>query len=238
MLIPSIDLRGGRVVQLVQGRREALAYDDVFAWVEQFKTFPCVQLIDLDAAMGRGANTELIAEICKVLPCRVGGGLRTIEAAASALAAGARDIILGSGLFTQDGVNEAFATSVANTCGADRVIAAVDARHGQVVVHGWKLALPITPVEAVKRLEPWCGGVLYTHVDTEGLMRGIDMDAVQAVRGATGHRLAAAGGITTWDEINALDAMQVDAVVGMAVYTGRLPLTPGARGSGSGARDS
>jgi phosphoribosylformimino-5-aminoimidazole carboxamide ribotide isomerase len=227
MLIPSIDLRGGRVVQLVQGRSEALAYDDVFAWVEQFKSFPRVQLIDLDAAIGRGNNTELVAEICRVLPCRVGGGLRTPEAAARALEAGAREVILGSALFKRDGIDEPFAASVASLCSAKRVIAAVDARHGQVVVHGWRRALALSPIDAVAMLEPWCDGFLYTHVDTEGMMRGIDMDAVKAVRDATSRRVAAAGGITTWDEINALETMGVDAVVGMAVYTGTLPLTPG-----------
>lgn len=221
-MIPSIDLRGGRVVQLVQGRREALAYDDVFAWVERFKPFSRVQLIDLDAAMGRGHNRELVAEICKVLPCRVGGGLRTADAAADALAAGAREVILGSGLFSQHGVDEAFAASVASACGAPRVIAAVDARHGQVVVHGWRRAVPLTPVDAVRVLEPWCGGFLYTHVDTEGLMRGIDMDAVRAVCQATTHRISAAGGITTWEEVDDLDAIGADAVVGMAIYTGTL----------------
>lgn len=226
MLIPSIDLRGGRVVQLVQGRREALAYDDVFQWVEQFKDFPRVQLIDLDAAMGRGDNTTLVAEICRALPCRVGGGLRSVEAAERALAAGAKEIILSSALFTKDGVDDAFAASIASACGAPRVVAAVDARHGQVVVHGWRLALPISPVDAVRLLEPWCGGFLYTHVDTEGLMRGIDMDAVKAVRDATTRPVAAAGGITSWDEINALETIGVDAVVGMAVYTGTLPLNP------------
>jgi phosphoribosylformimino-5-aminoimidazole carboxamide ribotide isomerase len=226
MLIPSIDLRGGRVVQLVQGRHEALAYDDVFRWVEQFAGFPVVQLIDLDAAMGRGHNRDLVAEICGRLPCRVGGGLRTAEAAAWALAAGAKDVIVGSALFTRHGIDESFAASVASECSSARVIAAVDARHGQVVVQGWRQALPLSPVEAVALLEPWCSGFLYTHVDTEGLMRGIDMDAVKAVRAATPHRLAAAGGITTWDEIRALDAIGADAVVGMAVYTGTLPLTP------------
>lgn len=227
MLIPSIDLRGGRVVQLVQGRREALAYDDVFAWVEQFKAFPRVQLIDLDAAIGRGNNTDLVVQICRVLPCRVGGGLRTPEAAARALEAGAREVILGSALFKRDGIDEPFAASVASLCSAKRVIAAVDARHGQIVVHGWRRALPLSPTDAVKMLEPWCDGFLYTHVDTEGMMRGIDMDAVKAVRDATSRRVAAAGGITSWDEINALESMGVDAVVGMAVYTGTLPLTPG-----------
>jgi phosphoribosylformimino-5-aminoimidazole carboxamide ribotide isomerase len=226
MLIPSIDLRGGRVVQLVQGRREALAYDDVFAWVEQFKDFPRVQVIDLDAAIGRGENTLLIEQICRVLPCRVGGGLRTPEAAARALDAGAKEVILGSALFRRGGIDDAFAAAAASACGAPRIIAAVDARHGQVVVHGWRQALAISAPDAVRQLDPWCGGFLYTHVDTEGLMRGIDMDAVQAVRDATARRIAAAGGITSWDEIRALEALGVDAVVGMAVYTGMLPLTP------------
>jgi phosphoribosylformimino-5-aminoimidazole carboxamide ribotide isomerase len=226
MLIPSIDLRGGRVVQLVQGRREALAYDDVFAWVEQFKAFPRVQVIDLDAAIGRGENTELVEQICRVLPCRVGGGLRTAEAAVRALDAGAKEVIIASALFRRGSIDESFAAAVASACSAARVIAAVDARHGQVMVHGWRQALSITPVEAVRLLEPWCGGFLYTHVDTEGLMRGIDMDAVKNVRDATSHRIAAAGGITSWDEINSLEAMGIDAVVGMAVYTGILPLTP------------
>lgn len=226
MLIPSIDLRGGRVVQLVQGRREALAYEDVFEWVEQFKPFPRVQLIDLDAAIGSGNNTELVARICGQIPCRVGGGLRTPEAAERALAVGAKEVIVASALFKRSGIDEAFAASVASACGAARVIAAVDARHGQVVVHGWRQAVPLSAPEAVALLEPWCGGFLYTHVDTEGLMRGIDMDAVKAVRNVTKHRVAAAGGITTWDEINELDALGIDAVVGMAVYTGILPLTP------------
>jgi phosphoribosylformimino-5-aminoimidazole carboxamide ribotide isomerase len=226
MLIPSIDLRGGRVVQLVQGRREALAYDDVFEWVEQFRPFPRVQLIDLDAAIGRGNNTELVATICRELPCRVGGGLRSVDDAERALAAGAREIIIGSALFTRDGIDHAFAASVASACSAARVIAAVDARHGQVVVHGWRQAVALSAPEAVRELEPWCDGFLYTHVDTEGLMRGIDMEAVKAVRDATSRRISAAGGITTWDEINELSALGIDAVVGMAVYTGTLPLTP------------
>ena len=226
MLIPSIDLRGGRVVQLVQGRHEALSYDDVFEWVEQFRRFPRVQLIDLDAAMGRGNNTALVAQICEQLPCRVGGGLRSPDAATAALAAGAKEIIVASALFTRSGIDETFARAVAAACGAERVVAAVDARHGHVVVQGWRQAVPLGPSEAVVLLEPFCGGFLYTHVDTEGMMRGIDMEAVKAVRGATTRRVAAAGGITTWDEIHALDAIGVDAVVGMAVYTGTLPLAP------------
>ena len=235
MLVPSIDLRGGRVVQLVQGRREALAYDDVFEWVERFATFPRVQVIDLDAALGTGDNGALVARICGRLPCRVGGGMRTPDAARRALGAGAQEVIFGSALFTADGVDESFAESVAEACGAARLVAAIDALGGRVAVKGWKETLPVSPADAARRLEPWCGGMLYTHIDTEGLMGGIDMDAVRTVRDATSRRVSAAGGISTWDEINALDAMGVDAVVGMAVYTGRLSLTQsglGTRGSG------
>jgi phosphoribosylformimino-5-aminoimidazole carboxamide ribotide isomerase len=226
MLIPSIDLRGGRVVQLIQGQREALAFDDIFQWVEKFAAFPRVQVIDLDAAMGSGDNRELIAQICRRLPCRVGGGLRTPEAAARALRTGAQEVILGSALFTAGGVNEAFAAAAAEACGASRVVAAVDARGGRVAVKGWKETLPVSPADAARQLEAWCGGVLYTHIDTEGLMRGIDMEAVNAVRNATSRRVSAAGGITTWEEIQALDAMGIDAVVGMALYTGMLAISP------------
>ena len=224
MLIPSIDLRGGRVVQLVQGRRQALAFDDVEEWVQRFAGYARVQVIDLDAAMGTGDNRDLVARICRALPCRVGGGLRTPGAAAAALEAGAQEVIVGSMLFAGDGVNAAVAASVADVCGASRVIAAVDALGGRVAVKGWTETLPLSAADAARGLEPWCGGFLYTHIDTEGLMGGIDMDAVSAVRNATSRRVAAAGGITTWDEINALDAMGVDAVVGMAVYTGTLDL--------------
>ena len=226
MLIPSIDLRGGRVVQLVQGQRQALAFDDVFQWVARFAPFPRVQVIDLDAAMGAGDNRSLVAEICRRLPCRVGGGLRTSEAAVLALEAGAREAIVGSALFTAGGVDTARAAAFAEACGASRIIAAVDARGGRVAVKGWKETLAISPTDAARQLEPWCGGVLYTHIDTEGLMGGIAMEAVKAVRDATSRRLSAAGGITTWEEINALDAMGVDAVVGMAIYAGVLSIGP------------
>ena len=226
MLIPAIDLQAGRVVQLVQGEREALAFHDVDAWVERFRGFPRVQVIDLDAAKGTGHNRDLLTRICRELPCRVGGGLRSVDGAARALAAGAEEVILGSALFSGSGIDEDFAEEVSRACGLARVMGAVDARRGQVAVRGWLDTVRMTPAEAVARLEPWCGGFLYTHVDTEGLMGGIDMDAVRAVRAATTRRLTAAGGIRTWDEVHALEALGVDAVVGMAVYTGAMSLSP------------
>ena len=183
-----------------------------------------MQVIDLDAALGSGDNHELTAGICRLLPCRLGGGLRTPDEARRALDAGAQEVIIGSALFSEAGVDLAFAASVAEACDRQRVVAAVDARGGRVAVNGWQKMLPISPADAARRLDPWCGGVLYTHIDSEGLMGGIDMDAVKAVRAATSRRVSAAGGITTWDEIRALDALGIDAVVGMAVYTGTLEI--------------
>jgi phosphoribosylformimino-5-aminoimidazole carboxamide ribotide isomerase len=224
MLIPSIDLQNGHVVQLVQGDRLAIQAPDPEPWIQKFSTFPRVQLIDLDAAMGRGDNAALVAAICRRLPCRVGGGIRSIERARAVLAAGAHAVIASSALFRDGAVNVAFAAALAEAVGAEHVIAAVDSRGGHVAIHGWKTVLPITAVDAVRALEPYCAEFLYTHVDKEGLMQGTDVDAILAVRRATARRVTAAGGITTWQEIDRLDAERVDAVVGMAVYTGQLPL--------------
>jgi phosphoribosylformimino-5-aminoimidazole carboxamide ribotide isomerase len=222
MLIPSIDLQNGAVVQLVQGEKLAIRDEDVFRWVRRFKRFPKVQVIDLDAAMGTGDNLAIVRQIAGSLSCRVGGGIRTVERASEVLAAGARHIIAGSSLFADGKPDIAFARTLADAIGRERVIAAVDSRGGYVVIHGWKRTLPLTPVEAVRALEPYCDEFLYTHVDTEGTMGGTNMDAIRAVREATTRRLTAAGGITTQAEIDALDTIGVDAVVGMAIYTGAL----------------
>jgi phosphoribosylformimino-5-aminoimidazole carboxamide ribotide isomerase len=226
MLIPSIDLQGGAVVQLIQGERLAIKDDDVFRWVRRFARFPKVQVIDLDAATGVGDNLALVRHIASSLSCRVGGGIRTIERATDVLAAGAQQIIAGSSLFKAGRPDLAFAKALADRVGVDRVIAAVDSRGGHVVIHGWKTTLPLTAVQAVNALEPYCGEFLYTHVDTEGLMRGTDIEAIRAVRQATTRRVTAAGGITTQAEIDELDALGVDSVVGMALYTGTLNPEP------------
>jgi phosphoribosylformimino-5-aminoimidazole carboxamide ribotide isomerase len=222
MLIPSIDLQGGRIVQLVQGERLAVESSDIDEWVDRFKGFARVQLIDLDAAKGNGNNDALVTSICSRLPCQVGGGIRSIDRARTLLGQGARRVILGSALFTQDDVNAAFVESVSEAIGADQLIAAVDSRQGRVVIHGWRTMLPLTPLEAIGKLEPFVGEFLYTHVDLEGLMQGTDMAAIGAIRRATSRRVTAAGGITTAEEIAQLESIGVDAVVGMALYTGRL----------------
>ena len=224
MLIPSIDLQGGRIVQLVQGEKLAVAATDPEVWIHRFSPFPRVQLIDLDAAKGEGDNAAMVAEICKRLPCRVGGGIRSIERATAVLGDGAHAVIASSALFRNGTVDVEFARALSTAVGAERVIGAVDSRGGHVAIHGWRTVLAMTAVDAVRALEPFCGEFLYTHVDKEGLMQGTDIEAILSVRRATGRRVTAAGGITTWDDIDLLDAHQVDTVVGMAVYTGQLQL--------------
>ncbi len=224
MLIPSIDLQNGHVVQLIQGETLAIEAPDPEPWIRKFARFPRVQLIDLDAAKGRGHNSALVATICGRLPCRVGGGIRSIDRARAVLGAGAHAVIVSSALFRDGTVDIEFARMLAEAIGPEQVIAAVDSRGGRVAIHGWKTVLPITAVEAVLALELYCGEFLYTHVDTEGLMGGTDMDAILAVRRATARRVTAAGGITTREEIDRLHSERVDAVVGMAIYTGQLSL--------------
>lgn len=230
MLIPSIDLRGGKVVQLVQGERLALEDADLDAWIRRFAAFPKLQLIDLDAAIGTGDNDTLVQFVCGQRPCRVGGGIRSVARAQKVLADGATHVIVGSSLFTNGRPDLSFAAELARAVGRDRVIAAVDARGGRVAIKGWRETVPLTAAEAVKALEPFCAEFLYTHVDKEGLMEGTDMDAIRAVREATARPVVAAGGITTQAEIDELHGMGVDAVVGMAIYTGRLTIpSPDAR---------
>ena len=229
MLIPSIDLMGGRIVQLVQGERKVLEFSDFEYWIERFAGFPIVQLIDLDAAMNRGNNRALLRQFTSRLPCQVGGGIRSVYAAQEVLAIGARKVIVGSALLKDGSVNTTFANDLSTAVGRACVIAAVDSKGGRVTVQGWTEISPLTPQHAMCALEPYCGGFLYTHVDTEGLMRGIPMDVVRGLRTTTSLPLTVAGGITTQEEIDELDALGVDAVVGMAIYTGRLQLRNASR---------
>ena len=222
MLIPAIDLQHGRVVQLVQGETPAIESDDVDAWIRRFREYPKVQLIDLDAAKGEGNNDTLVRRISGELPCRVGGGIRTIERARDVLNGGAHQIILGSALFSSGRINGEFARELSTAFGPDRLIAAVDSRGGRVAIHGWRTLLDISPEVAVRELEHWFGEFLYTHIDREGLMQGTDIAAIKAVKDATTRKVTAAGGITSWKEIEELDALGIDSVVGMALYAGKL----------------
>ena len=222
MLIPSIDLMGGRIVQLVQGEKLKLAFDDFEYWIGRFAKYPVVQLIDLDAAMRQGENRALIEMFCKRLPCQVGGGLRTAEDGRALLDAGARRVIYGSSLFGADGVNKSFAAGLKKALGEEALVFSVDTKGGRVAVKGWKDSVALTPEEAVTWLEDYCGAFLYTHVDTEGTMSGFPMDVAAVLRATTAKQLIVAGGIKERAEVDALDAMGVDAVAGMAVYSGAM----------------
>ena len=224
MLIPSIDLMGGKIVQLVQGEKKALEFDNFDEWVNRFAKFPLVQLIDLDAAMGKAPNSELIKFFVGKLPCQVGGGIRSIEAARGTLGLGARRVILGSTLIKDGEINAPFARQLANEFGPEKLVFAIDARGGKIAIRGWKEVTPITPLQVVKALDPYCGAFLYTHIDTEGLMQGLPLEPVRELRAATSKQLIAAGGITSQQEIDTLHRMGVDAVVGMALYLGRISL--------------
>jgi phosphoribosylformimino-5-aminoimidazole carboxamide ribotide isomerase len=222
VLIPSIDLMEGKIVQLIQGSKKALETTDFEAWIERFSRYPLVQLIDLDAAMGKGSNRALVEQFATRLPCQVGGGIRSIEAAEHMLRAGARRIIIGSALVRDAQIDRAFAEELARRLGRDRLVFAVDSRGGKVAISGWKEATELTPIEMMQALEPWCAAFLYTHIDTEGLMKGIPFDVVRDLRQATTRQLIVAGGITNTDEVERLHAIGVDAVVGMAIYTGQV----------------
>ena len=220
MLIPSIDLMGGKIVQLVQGEKKALEFENFAEWVGRFAHYPLVQLIDLDAAMGRGNNRALIAEFCSKLPCQVGGGIRSSESAREALQAGAKRVILGSSLVRNGAADVAFAERFGRELGAEQLVIAIDSRGGRVAIHGWKTITGMAPAEMIGALEPYCSAFLYTHIDSEGMLQGIPMDIVRELKGQTSRRFIAAGGIRSQEEIDALDAMGVDAVVGMAIYAG------------------
>jgi len=231
MLIPSIDLMGGRIVQLVRGETLKLSFDDFDYWIERFGRYPLVQLIDLDAAMRQGENSALIAMICKRLPCQVGGGLRTAEDGQRLLDAGAKRVIYGSSLFGAEAggveikrrhkvIRLEFAEGLKRALGEDALCFSVDTKGGKVVVRGWKESVELGPEEAVTWLEDYCAAFLYTHVDTEGTMAGFPMDVAAILRATTGRQLIVAGGIKAMSEVDALDAMGIDAVAGMAVYSG------------------
>ena len=223
MLIPSIDLLGGRIVQLVQGERLRLAFDDFEYWIEKFARYPLVQLIDLDAAMRQGDNSTLVQQIAKRLPCQVGGGIHSIERAQIMLDAGAKRVIIGSALFSEKegrtSVNTAFAADLANSLGLDHVVAGIDTRNGRIAVKGWKAQVALTPDDAIPQLEPFAVAFLYTHVDGEGLMQGFPIETASRLRALTQRHLIVAGGIRSQQEIDALQTIGADAVVGMAVYT-------------------
>lgn len=222
MLIPSIDLLGGKIVQLVQGEKKALEFDNFEEWISRFRGYPLIQLIDLDAAMGTGSNRELITVFLKRLSCQVGGGIRSPIEAEALLALGARRVIIGSALVSDGQVNTRLASELAHTLNPEKLVFALDSKHGRVAIQGWRKLSTLTPLEMIRALDCWCDAFLYTHIDSEGMMSSIPLAPIRQLRQATQKQLIVAGGIATSAEVEELDHMGVDAVVGMAIYTGRL----------------
>ncbi len=222
MVIPAIDFAGGQVVQLVQGERQALTRE-LEPTLAALQGFPVLQIVDLDAAKGEGDNRELVRRCCRAgFRVRVGGGIRDRARAEEVLGWGAEQIIVASAVFSPDGLSD-FLPSLA-ALGRERLIVALDARAGRVAVRGLRQAVPLTPLEALRLAEPHCGGFLYTHVETEGLMSGLPLAPVRELRAATRRPLAVAGAIASLEEIERLEALGCDSVLGMALYTGKLPL--------------
>lgn len=222
MLIPSIDLLGGRIVQLIQGEKKAIESNDFDSWIDRFKQFPLIQLIDLDAALGQGNNGPLISEICGRLPCQVGGGLRSARMGADLFTVGARRVIFGSSLIKDGTPDVAFAEGLARELGRERLVFAVDVRAGHIVIKGWREQTGLAPEPVMAVLEPFCSAFLCTNVDTEGLMHGFPLELARRLRAATRSQLIVAGGISSSEEVARLESLGADSVVGMAIYTGAM----------------
>jgi phosphoribosyl-ATP pyrophosphohydrolase len=217
MIVPSIDIMGGRAVQLRRGRDFVLDGGDPLERLDEFSVAGEVAVVDLDAALGRGSNTDLIRQLVRRAPCRVGGGIRDVDTARAWLDAGAMQVMIGT-------------AATPDFCGAlprERVIAAVDAERNEIVVNGWRTRTGVDVIVRVRELAPVVGGFLFTQVDKEGMMDGFDLGAVErVVQAATidGARVTAAGGVTTASDVAALDSIGADAQIGMALYSGRLSL--------------
>jgi phosphoribosylformimino-5-aminoimidazole carboxamide ribotide isomerase len=224
MIIPCIDLMEGKVVQLVQGREKALEADSPKEMLRRFAAFPEIQVIDLDAAMGRGSNDDLVRLVASSAAARVGGGVRTVERARALVQQGARKVIVGTSAFAANAINEPFLAALGDAIGRERVLIALDSKDGKIVVKGWRESIDLVAEQILGALEPYCSGFLCTYVDKEGMMQGTDLAWFRRLRAATPLELTAAGGITTLEEVRALLAMNVNAALGMAIYTGRLDL--------------
>ena len=214
MIIPSIDIMGGKAVQLKQGKEKVLEREDIFELAKYFSRFGELAVIDLDSAMGKGDNEELIKKICRIAPCRVGGGIRDVEKAKRIIANGAKKIIIGT----------AASEELLSQLPKDKILVAIDSNKGKVVTEGWTKDTGITPEDYVKRFDDLCHGYLYTIVEKEGMMGGTDLEAIKKIRKLTKKELVAAGGISSIDEIKELEKNNISSQLGMCIYTNAVKL--------------
>jgi phosphoribosylformimino-5-aminoimidazole carboxamide ribotide isomerase len=224
MIIPCIDLMDGKVVQLVQGREKALEGKSPDEMLAMFAGFPQIQVIDLDAAMGRGSNSAIVDHLARKASVRVGGGVRTAERAKELVGLGAFRVIVGTAAFSQHGPDTELLTRLNDAIGRERLTLSLDSKGGKVVVKGWQEATQWTAAELIKQLEPYCSGFLCTFVDKEGMMQGTDLAWFRSLRARTENEIVAAGGITTLEDIHALSSLGIHCAIGMSIYTGRLDL--------------
>jgi phosphoribosylformimino-5-aminoimidazole carboxamide ribotide isomerase len=224
MIIPCIDLQDGRAVQLVRGRRLALSVDDVLGLLERFRGYPILHVIDLDAAMRKGANSRWIKALCErgKMKVRVGGGIRTAARAEKILSWGAEKIIVGSAAFENGKVSRNFLRELEELVGRKKIIVALDTERGRIVVRGWQERLKLRPEDVIPELEPFCSGFLSTFVDNEGTLKGTDLAWFRKLRSVTKLPITAAGGIRSMREVRSLEKIGMHAAVGMAIYTGHL----------------
>lgn len=220
MIIPCIDLMGSKVVQLIQGQKKALEVDSVDEMIARFHGFPELQVIDLDAAIGTGANDDLVTHVATRVPSRIGGGVRTVDRFTKLLAQGASRVIVGTAAFTGDGINHGFLEQLDPA----KTLIALDTLKGVITVKGWRESLNLTAEQVVRQLEPYAHGFLCTYVDKEGMMQGTDLAWYRRLRDATAHEITAAGGISTYEEIDTLTEWGIHCALGMSIYTGHLSL--------------
>jgi phosphoribosylformimino-5-aminoimidazole carboxamide ribotide isomerase len=219
MIIPCIDLMGRKVVQLIQGKEKFLELPDAVAVLEKFSAYPEIQVIDLDAAMGKAENNgAIVRELCRRKPCRVGGGIRSVKRAEAVVKDGAFQVIVGSSAFTAQGINDEFLRSLVAAMPREKILVAVDSLGDRVAIRGWRETLPLTSAQALPQLEPYCAGFLCTYIDAEGRLQGTNLDWFRSLRAVTQLPITAAGGITTDEEILALDKLGMHSALGMAIY--------------------
>ncbi|MCR4900557.1 MAG: bifunctional phosphoribosyl-AMP cyclohydrolase/phosphoribosyl-ATP diphosphatase HisIE [Treponema sp.] len=237
MVISSIDLKNGHVVQLKNGKELVLQRDDADALIRQFDTYGEVAVIDLDAALGNvdakgnTVNTPLLKSLLHRGNVRTGGGIRTVKRARELISLGAEKVIIGSAAWKSEPVagesvlNEDFLNELAAAIGKDRIIISVDAINGKIAVKGWTQTVDIPLIEGAKQAEKFCSELLFTCVEKEGCMQGTNMDYAKQLREAVSCRVVVAGGVSSVEEIAALEHLHCDVQLGMALYTNKVNLT-------------
>ncbi|MDO8741417.1 MAG: bifunctional phosphoribosyl-AMP cyclohydrolase/phosphoribosyl-ATP diphosphatase HisIE [Candidatus Woesearchaeota archaeon] len=214
MIIPSIDLMDGKAVQLKQGKSKVLERQDVLDLALEFRKYGELAVIDLDAALGKGNNTALVKDICKIADCRVGGGIRTVKKAYEILRSGAKKIIIGTK------AEPRFLKQLPK----ERLIAAIDVKNNYVASEGWTKNTGEKPEDVIKQLENYCSEFLFTDIEREGLMQGFDFKRIAALKKLTKNKITAAGGITSIDEIKKLENLGINSQIGMSIYKNKIKL--------------